>query len=184
MRNAKLTILGSGQSSAVATEIITPSSTSIARYSFTGAASAHAALADASDASYIFSASYTTSGSATVNSDVLWQGNFTDLTQAAGRGIASFTITGRARNSTVNGIPLNLNIGSITGITLTPSSYATGNLTGTITTYTSTTYTKSGGGNITEAQINSVTGSINIAGGGATLKNSRLYQVYITVTYA
>lgn len=166
-----LTLLNSRPRRAVAAvppEDIRPNSTTSSYETFIGAATEHAALADNSDASYV-------NGDATF---VQWVGGLADLTLAAGREIASFSVIVRAEcqipeSQTSAVIP------TVTGATVAGDGTFTA--PAPVGNATAGPFTKSGGGNFTEAQINSLALGVSIdSAAGAP----RIYEVTVRVTYA
>lgn len=185
MRNAKLAVLGSGRSVGPATEDITPNSTSSSYYTQVGGGTVHAAMADASDSTYMSSGSFnSTSGTAhsIVYEPANWNGGLSDLASANGRDIASFTVTVRA-SSSQNAMGVTP---TISGATLTGGGFS-GSWT-SITTKTSSAYTRNSG-TLTISHINSMTMFVqsgaetffSVPPGGSM--SAALYRVYVTVTY-
>jgi hypothetical protein len=166
-----LPLLGAGPTaptaSGPATEDIRPNSTSSFYETLVGA-SAHVALSDNSDVTRVAGDLFFAS----------WVGGFGDLTLAAGRAVASFVVivrcdilTPETQTSTV--------IPTVTGATVAGSGNF--NTPATVGNATAGPFTRSGGGNFTEAMLNSLTADIGIDSGEGS---PRLYEVTVRVTYA
>lgn len=161
-----------------ATEIIRPNSTQSLIGTLTGGATAHAVLSDQSDASYVSDVHL--SGKGTDEDDIYCQMAMGDLALAAGRAISSVTVTVR-HDVTVGSGNVALHYAymepsaavAITNFTVLTS---IGNSTAT--------FTKSGGGNWTEAQINAMVLAVAISSNTGTSLTGRVYDVWATVTYA
>lgn len=169
------TVVASGP----ATEIIRPTSTTLSAGTLTGGATFHAVLSDSSDASYINDSTIVDPKFGNVDS-AAWGGALSDLTLAAGRGIASFTATVRSEVSagtaaTRDFSPQNVST-TPAGATFTTGASATDSTVGP--------FTKSGGGNWTEAQINAMLGQVQAATAPGNTMTARLYDLYVTVTFA
>jgi hypothetical protein len=165
-----LTLLNSRPRRAVAAvppEDIRPNSTTSSYETFIGATE-HAALADNSDASYV-------NGDATF---VQWVGGLADLTLAAGREIASFSVIVRAEcqipESQTSAVTPTVTGATVAGDGTFTAPAPVGNAT-------AGPFTKSGGGNFTETQINSLALNVSI---DSAAGSPRIYEVTVRVTYA
>lgn len=126
-------------------------------------------LADGSDSTFVGTGGNVTS------LDVTSIG-FADLVNHTGRGILSFAVSMRhLGSSTFN----NWSLGTFTGVTPSPTSatHATQNAIATDVT----SFTKSGGGSWTPAQVNSLTCRFQIAPFVSSQRN--LYEISLTATY-
>lgn len=154
-----------------ATENVVVNAATVTMGSVVGAANAVAALSDFSDASYV---------GQDANDEVrVVPMGFADLVSHGGRGIASFDV--RARVSYSGGVQRDWLVTSFTGLTPTPTNLSVqgGSSPGDIAFGP---FVKSGGGNFTVAEINSMTCRIGMDGAVGTAV--RLYEASVTVTYA
>lgn len=155
-----------------ATEDIVPTSTNSSNWNLFFGPTLHAVLADSSDSSY---------ASGVVNSST---GNlgFGDLVSANGRQIASFTVTGRAQQDAAS-YPYSWQFTpASSGVTFSPASRSVQQADPAFTDRTTASFTKSGGGNFTEAQINAMTATFACA--GSPYNNANVAKLTVTVTYA
>lgn len=167
-----------GGGGGAATEDIVPTSTTANSPAWTivgGAGSIQASLADASDSTYI--------ESSTANNPS-WSGGMGDLVSAAGRAISSFAVLLRADGNLAS-TTLDATITpAISGVTLSPTVWEQTSVSGPTTpTDYSQTFTKSGGGNFTEAQINSMTMTVKCTQ-VTFYEYCRAYRLRVRVTYA
>lgn len=160
-----------------ATEDIVPTSTTNNSPTWLimgGAGSIHAALADTDDGTYVMPESNNPS----------WTGAMGDLTAAAGRQISSFDVLLRADVPNLSATLDATITPAISGVTLSPTVWeqtSTGGPT-TPTDY-SQTFTKSGGGNFTEAQINSMVMTMKCTQ-VTFYEYCHAYRLRVRVTYA
>lgn len=179
MNPRRRSLLLTRRSAGPATEVIRPNSTSVVQGTLVGGATAHAVLSDQSDASYVHRV-VLADKFLTPYSLTYWSGGLTDLMSAGGRGIVSFTVSARCY---ANGATDPFNSGADPSIG-TPT-YASMDPPDPIGTLTTSPFTKSGGGNFTEAEVNSMTLQVFFQGvidGGTP--DIDLMDVWVTVTYA
>lgn len=159
-----------------ATEIIRPDGVFGSQTgTVTGAGSVNAALSDQSDSSYV------TDADAGGYDRILAHCTLGNLTLAAGRQIASVTIS--VRSELTSGTPTGLTYVQPANVTPTPAN-RTFTPPASVGDITSASFSKSGGGNWTESEVNAMRALVDINANGAETIAARLYEVWVTVTYA
>lgn len=159
------------------TEDLLPDSASVVvgTVAAVGAGSLAAALTDDSDSSY---ANFTGGDGKGLPGQIIF--TFADLVGAAGRDIASFVYIVRCSVTSTGAGRVNVNAHA-TGATVTPG-FANNNGNTSPTDITLGPFTKSGGGNFTQAQINAADGVLQL--GTDVSAQGKAYKIICRVTYA
>lgn len=180
-RQRRTTLLLSRRAGGPASEVVALNAMSFKSGTVTGgpadtAAGCVTALSDGSDTTYLQATGTSGSVFASTTTD-----GFADLQNANGRGIASFVIKFRASASGATGT---VSTASFTNVTPASTSSGVTVAVAGAADYTTTSYTKSGGGTWTVAEINSMTFDLSVGSGSGATRTYRIFELSVEVTYA